>query len=278
MDVSAQNPTNAWLMDSGATHHITSDLQNMKIMQPYHGTDSVLIGDGSGLSISHTGSLSLPTLKHQLQLNNILCVPNIKKSLISVYRLCNANKVSVEFFPAYFQVKELSSGLPLFQGKTNDELYEWPTQTPNLQSFYASASPKPKQSDWHFRLGHPSSSILQSIVSSFSLPVANSVTPNTSCSDCAINKTHKFPFAQSPITSTKPLQYIFSDLWTSPILSIDNIKYYLVLVDHYTRYTWICPLKTKSQTLQTFKAFKTLVKNKFCTKIGTLFSDNGVEF
>ncbi|XP_013601082.1 PREDICTED: uncharacterized protein LOC106308463 [Brassica oleracea var. oleracea] len=53
--VSAQHPSTVWLMDSGATHHLTSDLQNMSLHQPYHGDDSVLIGDGSGLPITHTG-------------------------------------------------------------------------------------------------------------------------------------------------------------------------------------------------------------------------------
>lgn len=61
MAVAAQHPSNAWLLDSGATHHLTSDLHNMALHQPYLGDDSVLIGDGSGLSITHTGSVSLPS-------------------------------------------------------------------------------------------------------------------------------------------------------------------------------------------------------------------------
>ncbi|XP_019085418.1 PREDICTED: uncharacterized protein LOC109126362 [Camelina sativa] len=44
-----------WVMDSGSTHHLTSDLHNLALHQPYNGEDSVLIGDGSGLSITHTG-------------------------------------------------------------------------------------------------------------------------------------------------------------------------------------------------------------------------------
>ena len=150
--MSSPNPTNAWLMDSWATHHLTSDLNNMTLHQPYNGDDSVLIGDGSGLSITYTGSLSLPSLTRKLHLNNVLCVPNNKKNLVFVYRLCNANKVSVEFFPAQFQLKDLRSGVPLIQGKTKDQLYEWPTQTPILQSFFTSTSPKTTMSDLHFRL------------------------------------------------------------------------------------------------------------------------------
>ena len=195
-----------------------------------------------------------------------------------MYRLCNANKVSVEFFPAHFQVKDLSSGVPLIQGKTKDELYEWPASTSTLSSFFASNSPKTTLTDWHYRLGHPSSSILKSVVSNNSLPCIQSIPLSSLCPDCAINKTHKLPFSQSTIQSTRPLEYIFTDLWTSPIISIDNYKYYLVLVDHYSRYTWLYPLKMKSQVRETFIAFKALVENRFNNTIGTLFSDNGGEF
>lgn len=124
MAVEAQNPTNVWLMDSGATHHLTSNLHNLCLHQPYLGDDSVLIGDGFGLDITHTGSLSLSSSARTLRLNDVLCVPNIYKNLISVYRLCNTNKISVEFFLASFQVKDLTSRIPLIQGKTKNELYE----------------------------------------------------------------------------------------------------------------------------------------------------------
>ena len=81
------NATN-WLVDSGATHHITTDLNNLSLHQPYHGGDDVLIADGSSLDISHTGSTFLPSYTRDLKLNKVLCVPNIAKNLISVYRLC----------------------------------------------------------------------------------------------------------------------------------------------------------------------------------------------
>lgn len=90
-----------------------------------------------------------------------------------------------------------------------------------------------------------------------------------SCADCLINKSHKLPFANSSITSTSPLEYIFTDVWTSPITSVDNYKYYLVLVDHYTRYTWLYPLHRKSDVKTTFVAYKALVENRFQAKIRT---------
>ena len=131
---------------------------------------------------------------------------------------------------------------------------------------------------WHSRLGHPSSPILNTIISTFSLPVLSSSQKVLSCHDCLINKSHKLPFSQSTISSSRPLEYLFSDVWSSPILSHDNFKYYLIIIDHYTRYTWLYPLKQKSQVKETFIAFKNLVENKFQAWIGTFYFDNGGEF
>lgn len=61
MAAAAYNPNN-WILDSGATHHLTTDLNNLALHQPYNGGEEVIIADGSGLPISHTGSSILPTL------------------------------------------------------------------------------------------------------------------------------------------------------------------------------------------------------------------------
>lgn len=99
-----------------------------------------------------------------------------------------------------------------------------------------------------------------------------------SCIDCSINKSHKLPFHETDISSTRSLEILFSDVWTSPLVSVDGFKYYLVLVDHYTRYTWLYPLKQKSHIKDTFITFKSLVENCFQSKIGSLYLDNGGEY
>ena len=267
-----------WLIDSGATHHITSDLNNLALHQPYNGGDDVLIADGSSLPISHTGSSILSTPARNLVLNKILCVPDVDKNLISVYRLCNTNGVSVEFVPASFQVKDLRTGVPLLQGKTKNELYEWPVSHAQATAMVTSSNPKTSLFSWHSRLGHPSLSILNTTMSQFSLPICSSTQKQLSCSQCLINKSHKLPFTNSSINSSRPLEYIFTDVWSSHITSIDNYHYYLVLIDHFSRYTWLYPLKKKSQVKEVFIAYKALVENRFQAKIGTLFSDNGGEY
>lgn len=64
----------SWLLDSGATHHITSDLANLALHSPYNGSEEVMVGNGHGLPITHTDSVSLPHSTHSLSLQNVLAV------------------------------------------------------------------------------------------------------------------------------------------------------------------------------------------------------------
>ena len=182
----------------------------------------------------------------------------------------------MEFFPDAFQVKDLNSGAQLIQGKTTNGGYEWPAL--NDSRFCAfSATIKSPLPIWHSRLGQPSVSVLKSVVSHYALSVLNKDS-SLLCNACSTSKSHKMPFSASTLTSTKPLELLFSDVWTSPIHSIDGYKYYVIFVDHFTHYVWLYPLRRKSDVLLTFTHFKNLVKNKFNHRIITFYSDNGGEY
>ena len=241
---------------------------------PYTRSDDIIIGDGSGLSITHTGSSSLQTNHNTFQLNNVLCVPAMKKNLISISQFCTSNNVSIEFLPTSFLVKDIHTGATLLKGQTKNGVYEWPVSPPLL----AFSGIKTTLSEWHQRLGHPAYHILKQIFSKNKLDFSSSLSKLFSCNDCLSNKSHKLSFSQSTIVSSQPLETIFSDVWTSPILSTNGFKYYVIFVDHFTRYIWFYPLKKKSEVKETFIRFKSIVEKYFDKTIKTLYSDNGGEY
>jgi len=102
--------TALWLLDSGASHHITADLNNLSLHAPYTGHDDVMIGDGTTLPITHTGSLLLPTPNSSFHLQDVLCVPTMQKNLTSIALFCLTYNVYVELFPTCFHVKDLRTG------------------------------------------------------------------------------------------------------------------------------------------------------------------------
>ena len=79
-------PDHNWYPDSGASSHVTADLNNLAFQSDYHGQDQVHIGNGKGLPILHIGHslVSSPSTSQKLSLSNLLSVPEITKNLLSV--------------------------------------------------------------------------------------------------------------------------------------------------------------------------------------------------
>jgi hypothetical protein len=81
------------------------------------------------------------------------------------------------------------------------------------------------------------------------------------------------------MTTDRPLEMLHMDLFGSiAYISIDRSKYCLVIVDDYSRFTWVFFLQEKSQTQETLKGFLRRVQNEFGLRIKKIRSDNGTEF
>jgi hypothetical protein len=50
---------------------------------------------------------------------------------------------------------------------------------------------------------------------------------------------HKLPFTDSTSITTRPLELVHSDVWgLAPVTSINDIRYYVIFVDDFIRFTW----------------------------------------
>ena len=140
----------------------------------------------------------------------------------------------------------------------------------------SNATIKTYAAHWHQRLGHPSRDILKFVFRTFNL---SSHLDFESCESCLCNKSHRLPFGKPSLCSPRPLDLIYSDVWgPDPVTSFDNYKYYVIFVDHFTKYVWFFPLRLKSDVFSIFVRFKTLVQNYFLTTIRNIYTDGGSEF
>jgi hypothetical protein len=80
-----------WLTDSGATNHMTIDLNNLTLASPYPTTDTIHIANGEGLTVSHIGQSVICSSMSSLKLDSILLVPQLTQNLLSVHWLCLDN-------------------------------------------------------------------------------------------------------------------------------------------------------------------------------------------
>ncbi|KAL4563173.1 hypothetical protein LXL04_027209 [Taraxacum kok-saghyz] len=148
----------AWYIDTGATDHVSPDIQKLNIAEDYKGDDKLQVGNGNQLSISHVGSSYLPHLK----LPNVLIVPKLTKNLLSVSKLTADNDVYVEFWRNHCNVKSFQ-GHTILRGDVNDGLYRLhPTQ--NKVAF---TGVRTSLHGWHQRLAHPHEPVLRRLVSQF---------------------------------------------------------------------------------------------------------------
>jgi transposase InsO family protein len=81
------------------------------------------------------------------------------------------------------------------------------------------------------------------------------------------------------LTSSRPLKLLHMDLF-GPVayVSIGGNKYGLVIVDDFSRYTWVYFLQDKSEAQRVIKKFIRRAQNEFELKIKNIRSDNGSEF
>uniref|UniRef100_M4DMN8 Integrase catalytic domain-containing protein n=1 Tax=Brassica campestris TaxID=3711 RepID=M4DMN8_BRACM len=266
---------NEWYPDTAATHHITSSAQNLQNAQPYSGSDAVIVGNGDFLPITHVGSIAILGLSGTLPLKDVLVCPQITKSLLSVSKLTDDYACEFTFDSKNVFVKDKKTQLLLSQGSKLEGLYR--LENPQFLAFYSSRQQSTSDELWHKRLGHPHQQILQHLSSVKAISV-NKVT-KFMCEPCQLGKTCKLPFSKSVFQSSNPLERIHCDVWgPAPVTSVQGFRYYVIFIDNFSRFSWLYPLKLKSDVFATFKSFQSLVENQFGRKIQIFQSDGGGEF
>jgi transposase InsO family protein len=85
--------------------------------------------------------------------------------------------------------------------------------------------------------------------------------------------------SKSEMSTSKAFELLHMNLFgPTTYTSIGGNKYGFVIVDDYTRYTWVFFLFDKSDVYDLFKSFVKRVHNEFETTIKKIRSDNGSEF
>jgi hypothetical protein len=166
-----------WYTDSGATDHITGELEKLALWEKYHGDEQIHTAKGAGMDNCHVGETTIHTQHRDLKLKNILHVPQATKNLAFVHRFTTHNNVFLEFHPYFFLIKDRTTRRLLLRGRCHKGLYPLPT------SFARQALGVSKSSfhKWHSRLGHLAVPIVQKVISLYNLPCNSEVNKDSVC-------------------------------------------------------------------------------------------------
>lgn len=126
-------------------------------------------------------------------------------------------------------------------------------QNPHVSQVYDSSSSRNINSAttmsfdlWHYRLGHPSFNVSQTMSKYF--PYI-SINKDLICDSCHLAKQCRLSFPNSVTKSQHAFELVHMDIW-GPVntISMDGNSYFLTIVDDFTRHTWIFLMKSKSET------------------------------
>jgi len=138
--------------------------------------------------------------------------------------------------------------------------------------FYQNSSLS-EEDTWHFRLGHLSFERMKRLC----LP-CNQKNHSTICSICPKAKLHRKPFPLSNSRASKIFELIHVDIWGAYKCSTYNgYKYFLTIVDDYSRATWVHLMSCKNNAFPLLHTFIAYVEKQFAVSVKVIRSDNCLE-
>ncbi|KAH9678410.1 hypothetical protein KPL71_025698 [Citrus sinensis] len=263
-----------WVLDSGCTFHMSP---NRNYFTTYQSCDGgmVLMGNNSVCKVVEIGTVSLKMYDGMVrELTQVRHVPEFKKNLISIGML---DQTGCVIKAENGTLKVTRGSIVIMKGTKQNGLYVL-----NGHTTVGEASVTEKSEDkaklWHLRLGHMSERGLKELQKK-GVFGSDKLSSLGFCEDCILGKASRLKF-ESAVHSTKErLAYIHSDLWgPAQVDSLGGCRYFLSLIDDYSRMVWVYVLKTKDEVLERFKRWKILVETQTSLKVKALRTDNGMEF
>ena len=262
-----------WYLDSGRSHHMTGDKSLFKSLKEKVG-DYVTFGDGSHAQVLGKGTieiLGLPLLK------DVLYIKGLKVNLLSITQICD------EDFLVQFSKKGCviinEVGIQVLKGnRTTENCYGVvPTSKISCRSARVDMLEL-----WRQRFSHANfkqvakASKLEAVVG---LPKFVKV-EKTICGACQMGKQTKSNHQKvNVISKSHCLELLHVDLIRpTRTESLGGKWYIMVIVDDFSRYTWVEFLRQKSEACEKMENLCKRLQNEKGVPIVKIRSDHGKEF
>jgi transposase InsO family protein len=240
--------------------------------------ENIIFGDDGKGKVIGLGKIAI---SNDLSISNVLLVKSLNYNLLSVSQLCSMG-FNCLFTDVDVTVFRRDDSLVVFKGVLKGKLYLVDFSSTKAKHETCLVAKSNTGWLWHRRLAHVGMRNLHKLLKHDHILGLTNVQfeKDRVCSACQAGKQIG---AHHPVknvmTTSRPLELLHMDLFR-PIayLSIGGNKYGLVIVDDFSRFTWVFFLHDKSETQAIFKKFARRAQNEFDLKIKNIRSDNGKEF
>ncbi|KAJ9546421.1 hypothetical protein OSB04_018964 [Centaurea solstitialis] len=257
-----------WYLDSGCSRHMTGSKSVLSNYREERGPAVTFGGNGKGQTRGY-GTLTngVTTFKR------VAYVEGLMHNLLSISQLCDKNH-KVSFSKKKCKVKNRRKEV-ILTGVRHADIYIINMNTSTDNFCFVSRASSDTNWLWHKRLSHLNFKTINQLCS-YNLVVGLPDLRNTKvslCSACEKGKQTRASFKSKQISSiSSPLHLLHMDLF-GPVN-----KYTLVIVDEYSRYTWVFFLRSKSDAPEEIILFVRKMGRLNNLTVRSIRSDHGTEF
>jgi transposase InsO family protein len=241
-------------------------------------SDTITFGDSSQGKVLGHGKIAIRT-EHSI--SKVLLIESLDYNLLSVSQLCEMG-YNCLFTNKGVTVFRRSDGSFTFKGVLRGKLYLVDFVPEEVELDKCLIAKRNMGWLWHRRLAHVGMRNLHKLQrDGHILGLTNIVfEKDRPCGACQAGKQMGAPHhAKNNMTAIRHLEMLHMDLFGSITnISTSGNKFGLVIVDDYSRFTWVFFLHDKSETQEVLKKFLKRAQNEFDAKVKKIRSHNGSEF
>ena len=254
-----------WILDSGAFDHISgnkdlfSSLTTPTLPTVTLANGSQTVAKGIGLAYP------LPSLS----LTSVLYTPECPFNFISISKITRTLNCSIIFSDKFVTLQDRSTGKTIGIGRESQGLYHLTSTSSPAVCVSSDASLL-----IHSRLGHPSLSKFQKMVTSFS------TLSSLAGESCHFGKQTRVLFPKHLNNRAKsPFELVHTDIW-GPCRTTSTLgfQYFVTFIDDYSRCTWLFLMKNRAELYSIFKKIYAEIMIQFNISIRVLRSDNARKY
>lgn len=272
----------AWILDTGATRHMTGNREHFTTLQDTEKKISVLLGNDNQLKAEGEGPVEIKTVDGILRLAKVLYVPGLRRNLISYGQ---AEQDGFSFTNSKSGITlEHSSQMEKIHARREKNLYIVTSLDDDQEQANAIKMIKGSSLQWHYRLGHAGASTLAGMQRTGAVlgmeKTSSSAPGEERCEWCQRAKQTRQPFSKERRNreTLKVLSIVSSDLCGPLTTARDGSKYFLTFTDESSNYTVVISIRSKSDTFQAFKKVLAWMERASEKKMKALRTDGGGEY